>query len=75
MSALSCIRWPEAMEINSQTVHAVCDGVQAPQGKVETLCHGALVVDALSQDNEPSDMTPLEWCQAPIEGSSHPSNH
>ena len=52
------------MEINAQTVHAVCEGVQAPHGKVETLCHGAQVVDALSQDNAPLGMTPLKWCQA-----------
>ena len=38
--ALSCIRWPEAMELDSQTVHDVCEGVQAPYGKVETLCQG-----------------------------------
>ena len=44
-------------------VHAVCEGVQAPHVKVETLCHGAQVVDALSQDNAPPGMTPLEWCQ------------
>ena len=51
------------MEINLQMVHAACEGVQAPHGKVETLCHGAQVVDALSQDNAPPCMTPLEWCQ------------
>ena len=62
--ALSHIRWPEAMEINSKMVHAVCEGVQALHGKVETLCHGAQVVDALNQDNAPPGMTPLEWCQA-----------
>ena len=28
--ALSYIKWPEAVELNSQTVHAVCEGVQAP---------------------------------------------
>ena len=50
--ALSHIRWPEAMEINPQTV----------QGG--TLCHGVQIVDALSQDYEPPGMTPLEWCQA-----------
>ena len=38
--ALSCIKWPEAMELNSQTVQAVCDAMQAPHGKIETLCHG-----------------------------------
>ena len=39
--ALSHIKWPEVVELNSQTVHAVCEGVQAPHSKVETLCHGA----------------------------------
>ena len=39
--ALSHIKWPEAMELNSQTVLAVCKGVQAPHSKIETLCHGA----------------------------------
>ena len=50
------------MELDSQTVHAVCEGVQSPHGKVETLCQGAHVVDALSKDRAPSGMTPLEWC-------------
>ena len=62
--ALSHIKWPEAMELDTQTVHAVCKGVQAPYGKVETLCHGALLVDGLSKDKAPPGMTPLEWCQA-----------
>ena len=61
---LSWIKWPEAVELNSQTVHAVCEGVQAPHGKVETLCHVAQVADALSKDNAPPGMTPLEWCHA-----------
>ena len=59
--ALSCIRWPETMELDSQTVHAVCEGVQAPHGKVETLCQGAHVVDALSKDRATPGMTSLEW--------------
>ena len=62
--ALSCIKWPEAVELNSQTVHAVCEGVQASHGKVETLCHRAQVVDALSKNNAPPGMTPLQWCHA-----------
>ena len=62
--ALSHIKWPEAVELNSQTVHAVCEGVQAPHGKIETICHGAQVVDALSKDNAPPGMTPFEWCHA-----------
>ena len=62
--ALSHIRQPEAMEINSQTVHAAYNGVQAPHGKVETLRHGAHVLDTLSQDNALPGMTPLKWCQA-----------
>ena len=65
--ALSCIRWPEAMELSSQTVHAVCEGVQAPHGKVETLCQGAHVVDALSEDRAPPGMTSLEWCHIQTE--------
>ena len=52
------------MELNSQTVKAVCEGVQAPHGEIETLCHGAQVVDALAQGNVPPGMTPLEWCHA-----------
>ena len=56
--------WPEAVELNSQTVHAVCEGVQAPHGKVETLCHVTQVVDTLSKDNAPPGMTPLEQCHA-----------
>ena len=61
--ALSCIRWPEAIDIDTLTVHAVCKGVQALHGKVETLCQGAQVVDALCQDSVPPGMTPLQWCQ------------
>ena len=60
--ALSRIRWPEAMELDSLTVHALCEGVQAPHGKVETLCQGAHVVDALSKDRATPSMTSLEWC-------------
>ena len=41
-------------------------GVQAPHGKVETLCHGAQAVGVLSQDTMPSGMTPLEWSQAQL---------
>ena len=52
------------MELDTQTVHALCKGVQAPYGKVETLCQGAQVVDALSKDKTPPGMTPIEWCQA-----------
>ena len=62
--ALSCIKWPEAVELNSQTVQAVCEGVQTPHGKIETLCLGAQIVDALSKNNAPPGMTPLEWCHA-----------
>ena len=50
------------MELDSQTVHAVCEGVQAPHGKVETLCQGAHVVNALSKDRSTPGMTSLEWC-------------
>ena len=65
--ALSRIQWPEAVDISSQTVQAVCEGVQAPHGKVETLCHGAQVVGILSQDTMPAGMTSLEWSQAQMQ--------
>ena len=57
VDSLSRIQWPEAVDISSQTVHAVCEGVQAPHGKV---------VGVLSQDTMPSGMTPLEWSQAQL---------
>ena len=64
--ALSRIKWPEAVDISSQSVHAVCEGVQAPHGKIETLCHGAQAVGVLSQDNMPPGMTSLEWSQTKL---------
>ena len=59
--ALSHIKWPEAMEINSQAVQTVCEGVQTPLGKMETCCQ---VVDALEHNNALPGMTPLERLQA-----------
>ena len=56
------------MDLTSQSVHAVCEGVQTPHGKIETLCHGAQAVDMLNQDNMPHGMTPLEWSQAQCKG-------
>ena len=53
-----------AVDISSQSVHAVCERMQAPHGKIETLCHGAQAVGVLSQDNMQPGMTPLEWSQA-----------
>ena len=64
--ALSRIQWPEAVDISSQTVHAVCEVVHAPHGKIETLCHGGQAVGMLSQDNMPSGITSLEWHKAQI---------
>ena len=46
--ALSRIKWPEVIDISSQPVHVVCEGVQASQGKRESLCHGAQAVGVLS---------------------------
>ena len=51
------------MDISSQSVHAVCEGVQAPHGKIETLCHGAQAVGVLTLDKMPPGLTPLEWSQ------------
>ena len=64
--ALSRIKWPEAVDISSQSVHAVCEGVQVPHGKIETLCHGAQAVGLLFQDNMPPGITSLEWSQAQL---------
>ena len=68
--ALFRIKWPEAIDIFSQSVYAVCEAEQAPHGKIETLCHGAQVVGVLSQDNMPPGMTPLEWNQAQAKDSA-----
>ena len=73
--ALSHIRWPGAIDIDTQTVHAVCKGVQAPHGKVETLCQGTQAVDALCQDNAPPGMTPLQLVSSPSQRPSHTSNN
>ena len=62
--ALPRIKWPEAVKLTSPSVHTVCEGVQAPHGKIETLCHGTQAVGVLNQDNMPPGMTPLEWNQA-----------
>ena len=64
--ALSRIQWPEAVDISSQSGHAACERVQAPHGKIETLCYGAQAVGVLSQDNMPPGMTSLEWSQAQL---------
>ena len=60
---LSRIKLPEAVELTSQSVHAVCEGVPVPHGKIETLCHGVQAVGVLNQNNMPSGMTSLEWSQ------------
>ena len=62
--ALSRIKWPEVVELTSQSVHAVCERVQAPHGKIETLCHGTQAVGVSNQDNMPPGMTPLRWSLA-----------
>ena len=66
VGALSRIKWPEAVDISSQPVHVVCEGVQAPHGKIETLSHGTKVVGVLSRDSMPPGMTSLEWSQAQL---------
>ena len=48
-------------------MHAVCEGVQAPHDKIETLCHGTQAVGVLSQDNMPPGMTSQEWSQAQLD--------
>ena len=54
--------------MNLLTVSACCsEGMQAPHGKMETLCNGAQAVGVLSQDNMSPGMTPLEWSQGQTE--------
>ena len=72
--ALSHIKWPEAMEISSQAVHAVCEGVHAPHGKMETLCHGAPVVDVLGEGQCTTWHDTLRVVPCPSQGPSYESN-
>ena len=72
--ALSRIQWPEAVDISSQTVHAVFEGVQAPHVKIETLCHGAQAVGVLSQDKMPSGMIHLSESSPNTRPCNLPSN-
>ena len=46
------------------------EGVQAPHGKIETLCHGAQAVGVLFQDSIPPGMIPPEWSQAQAKDST-----
>ena len=74
--ALYHIRWPEAMEINSQMVNAVCEGVQAPHGKMETLCHGAQVGSGYIESRQCTTWhDTIGMVSSPMKGPSHPSNH
>ena len=69
-NALPRIKWSEAVELTSQSVHAACEQVQAPHGKIESLCHGAQAVRVLNLDNMPPGMIPLEWSQAQCKDSA-----
>ena len=62
--ALSHIRWHEAIDIATQTVHAVCKGCRPHMAKWKPFPRGPKVVDLLCQENAPPGMTPLQWCQA-----------
>ena len=61
--ALSRIQWPGMMEMNSQTVKAVCEGVQTSHGKVEILSHSAQTLSHLLRDSIQPNMTPAGWSQ------------
>ena len=73
--ALSCIRWHEAIDIDTQTVHAVCKVGACPTWQSGNTMPGAQAVDALCQDNAPPGMTPMQWCQAQAKRPSHTSNN
>ena len=61
---LSRIQWPEVMEMNSQTVRPVCDGVQTAHGKAEYICHFAQTLGNLFRNIIQLGMTPADWSQA-----------
>ena len=42
--ALSRIQWPEVMEMKSQTVKAICEGVQISDSKVEVVSHSVHIL-------------------------------
>ena len=46
----SKIQWPNVMEMNSQTVQAVCEEVQTSHGNIETLSHSAQMAAHLYKD-------------------------
>ena len=58
------IQWPEVMEINSQTVRPVCEGVQAPHGQAEILCYCAKMLGNLFINTSQTGMTLADWSWA-----------
>ena len=72
--ALSCIKWPEAMDISSQAVHAVCKGVQAPHGKIEMLLPWGLSSGCTGERQCATWHDTLRVVSSPSQGPSHQSN-
>ena len=56
------------MELTNQTVHTVCEGMEAPHDTIENLCHGAQAIGMLNQDSMPPGMTPSQQSQAQSRG-------
>ena len=61
--ALSRIKWPEIIEMNSQTVTACCEGGQASHGKAEILCHSAQTLGNLFRNNIQPGIIQVDWSQ------------
>ena len=59
-NVLSRIQWPEVMEMNSQTVKAICEGFQVSHGKSEIPCHSAKTLGSLFRNNIQLGMTPAD---------------
>ena len=62
---MSCLeyKWPELMEMNSQAVKAVSEGVQTSHDKVEGFSHNVHTLTHLFRDNVKHRITPdaLSW--------------
>ena len=71
VDALSRIQWPEVMEMNYQTVRAVCEGVKVPHCKAEILCHSAQTLGNLFRNIIQPGMTPTDWRHGPVSGLHH----
>ena len=72
--ALSHIKWPEAMEISSQAVHAVCEGVQASTWQDRNLLSWGPSSEYTGEGQCTTWHDTLRVVSSPSQGPSHQSN-